>query len=97
MLIKPIDQINALDRVVDKQNTRYREIFGVQQAVGFWTSICLFAKAAFLGAWKAHLVGAEAFSKKTDMHTYRALFLWAALQCHHVMSEYVDMNFVNHP
>jgi hypothetical protein len=68
-----------------------------QRAEVSWTLICLFAEAAFFGAWTARLVGAEAFHETTDLNTRGALFLWAVLQCHRVMSDYVDMNFVNHP
>jgi hypothetical protein len=68
--------------MLDKQHTRYRKIYGVQQSEGNWTLICLFAEAAFFGAWKARLVGAEAFSETTDLNTRGALFLLAALQWH---------------
>jgi hypothetical protein len=97
MLTQSVDQTNALHHMLDKKHIRYREIYGVQQSEGNWTLICLFAEAALFGAWKARLVGAEAFSETTDLNTRRALFLWAALQCHRVMYEYVDMSFVNHP
>jgi hypothetical protein len=60
------------------------------------TLICLFAEAAFSGAWKARLLGAESFSETTGLNMRGALFLWDALQCHRVMYDYVDMNFVNH-
>jgi hypothetical protein len=96
MLMQSVDQTNALHRMLDKQHTRYREIYGAQQSEGNWTLICLFAEAAFSGAWKARLVEAEAFSEMTALNTRGALCLWAALQCHRVMSDYVDMNFVNH-
>jgi hypothetical protein len=46
---------------------------------------------------ETRLMGAGAFNEKTDLHTRGALFLWDVLQCHRVMAEYVDMNFVNHP
>jgi hypothetical protein len=42
-------------------------------------------------------MGADAFSEKTDPHTRGAMFIWAALQFHRVMVEYVEINCVNHP
>jgi hypothetical protein len=79
MLMKLVDHMNALRHMVDKNNTRYQEICGAQQAVGNWTLICLFTEAAFSGAWKARLVGADAFSDKTDPYIRGALCLWAVL------------------
>jgi hypothetical protein len=67
MLTQSVDQNNALDRMLDKQHTRYHEIYGAQQLEGNWTLICLFAEATFSGAWKARLVGAGAFSETTDL------------------------------
>jgi hypothetical protein len=97
MLTQSVDKTNALHRMLDKQHTRYRDIHRAQQSEGNWTLICFFAEAAFSRAWKARLVGAEAFSETADLNTRGDLFLWDALQCHRVMSDYVDMNFVNHP
>jgi hypothetical protein len=62
ILTQSVDHTNALNRMLDKQHTLYREIYGLQQSEGNWTLICLFAEAAFSGAWKARLVGAESFS-----------------------------------
>jgi hypothetical protein len=42
-------------------------------------------------------VGAESFSKNTELYMCGVFFLVVALQYHHVMLEYVDMNFANHP
>jgi hypothetical protein len=96
MLTQSVDQKNALHRMLDKQHTRYHEIYGARKSEGNWTLICLFAEATFFRAWKARLVGGEAFSETTDLNTRGAPFLWAALQCHRVMSDYVDINFVKH-
>jgi hypothetical protein len=97
MLTQSVDQTNSLHRMLDKQHTRYRKMYGAQKSEGNWTLICLFAEAAFSRTWKDRLVGAENFSEMADLNTRRALFLWAALQCHRVMFDYVEMNFVNQP
>jgi hypothetical protein len=92
-----VDQTNALHRVLDKQNTRYRKIFGAPHVMGHWMLIYLFAEAVFSGAFKARFVVADSFSEKIDLSIRIALFHCAALHCHRLMLAYVDRNFVNHP
>jgi hypothetical protein len=50
MSTQSVDQTNALHRMLDKQHTRYREIYGAQQSESNWNLICFFEVAAFSGA-----------------------------------------------
>jgi hypothetical protein len=52
--------------------------------------------AVLTGAYKACLIGADAFSDEFD-HVRVAMFLWACLQTHHVLQGYIDLEFISHP
>jgi hypothetical protein len=56
---------------------------------------CQFAEAVFAGTWSARLVGSDAFSESG--HVRCAMYLWAALQTHIVLQEYIEINFIAHP
>jgi hypothetical protein len=48
------------------------------------------------GAYKARLIGADAFSDEVN-HVRVAMFLWACLQTHRVLQDYIDLELIAHP
>jgi hypothetical protein len=55
-----------------------------------------FGSAVLTGAYKARLIGADAFSDEVD-HVRVTMFMWACLQTHRFMQSYIELEFISHP
>jgi hypothetical protein len=47
-------------------------------------------------AYKARLIGADAFSDEVD-YVCVAMLLWACLKTHRILQGYIDLEFIAHP
>jgi hypothetical protein len=82
--------------MLDGQFSRYREVLGPSSDDDNWLLCGKFGFVFLTGAYKAHLIGADAFSDKVD-HVCVAMFLWACFQTHRVLQGYIDLEFTSHP
>jgi hypothetical protein len=96
MLKESVNQVFKFHQMLDGQFLRYREVLGPSSDDDKWLLCGNFGSAVLTGAYKARLIGADAFSDEVD-HMRVAMFLWACLQTHHVLQCYIDLEFISHP
>jgi hypothetical protein len=95
-LTESVNQMRKFHQIMDGQFLRYREVLGRSSDDDNWILCGNFGSALLTGAYKARLIGADAFSDEVD-HVRVALFLWAFLQTHPVLQDKVDIEFIAHP
>jgi hypothetical protein len=87
--------LKKFQRMMDQQFLRYQTVLGTSCDEGNWILSGQFAEAVFSGTWRAWMIGTDSFSETGQ--TRCALYLWAALQTHRVLQEYVELDFIAHP
>jgi hypothetical protein len=82
-------------QMLDGQFLRYREVFGPSSDDDSWLLCGNLGSAVLTRAYKARLIGADAFSDEF-YHVRVDMFLWSCLQTHHVLQGYIDLEFIAH-
>jgi hypothetical protein len=96
MLTESVSQMSKFHQMLDGQFVRYRKGLGPSSDDDSWLLCRNFWSAVLTGAYKAHLIGADAFSDEVD-HVRVAMFMWTCLQTHYVLQGYIDLAFIDHP
>jgi hypothetical protein len=60
-----------------------------------WLLCGNFGYTVFTAAYKARLIGPDAFYDEVD-HVRVAMFIWACLQTHLVLQSYIDLEYMSH-
>jgi hypothetical protein len=90
-----VQQLLKLHSSMDSQFLRYRTVLGKCCDEGNLILCGKFTEAIFSGTWRAWMIGADAFIEMG--HTRCDIYLWAALQTHRVLQEFIDLDFIAHP
>jgi hypothetical protein len=96
MLTESVNQIRKFDQMLDGQFLRYHEVLCPSSDDDNWLLCGNFGSAVLTGAYKARLIGSDAFSDEV-VHVCVSMFLWACLQRHRVLQDYIDLEFIDHP
>jgi hypothetical protein len=96
MITDSVNQMFKFHQMLDGQFLRYREVLGPYSDDDSWLLCGNFGPAVLTGAYKAPLIGADAFSDEVD-HVRVAMFMWACLQTHKVIQSYIELEFISHP
>jgi hypothetical protein len=75
MLTESVNQMCKFHQMLDGQFLRYREVLGPSSDHDNWLLCGNFGSAVLTGAYKARLIGADAFSDEVD-HVRVAMFMW---------------------
>jgi hypothetical protein len=78
-----VNQMFKFHQMLDGQFLRYREVLGPSSDDDNWLLCGHFGSAVLTGAYKARLIGADAFFDEVD-HVRVAMFMWACLQTNRV-------------
>jgi hypothetical protein len=96
MLTDLVNKMFKFHQMLDGQFLRYREVLGPSSDDDNWLLCGNFGSAVLTGAYKARLIGADAFFDEVD-HVRVAMFMWTCLQTHRVMQSYIELEFISHP
>jgi hypothetical protein len=95
MVTESVNQMFKFHHMLDGKFLRYREFLGPSSDDDNWLLCGNCGSAVLTGAYKARLIGADAFSDEVD-HVRVAMFLWACSQSHHVLQGYIDLELISH-
>jgi hypothetical protein len=96
MLTDSVNQMFKFHQMLDGQFLRCREVLGPSSDDDNWLLCGNFGSAILTRAYKARLIGADAFSNEVD-HVSVAMFMLACLQTHRVIQSYIELEFISHP
>jgi hypothetical protein len=95
LLTDSVQQMLKIQRTMEAQFQRYRQVLRVGCDESNWILSSQFAEAVFAGTWRAVLSGYDAFSEMG--HTIVTVYMWAALQTHRVLQGYIELDVTAHP
>jgi hypothetical protein len=96
ILTDSVNHMFKFHQMLDGQFLRYREVLAPSSDDDNWLLCGNFGSTVLNGAYKARLIGADAFYDEVD-HVRGTMFLWACLQTHRVMQSYIELDFISHP